>query len=338
MKLIVEVIQTNKNFCFIFLVIILFSISGCATLPTSDIMMSEIQDYQLPYLPTKENAIVYVVRPHIGAGFVRFNVFVDNKDNESEVGYTRNEQYIFFYLAPGEHTIFSKAENWAKVDIVAKGGDIVFIKQNPEFGAFMARNTLTVIESNEGKYHVKMLKEGTIIDREKMIGNEIMSAQVTGINSNLKMSKENNKIFISLIIIDKRERDTVAGTHGELIENKPKQSIKTKLEKEFHSLNYNIINNAPIEYNIEVKKFDLNYSLGAGMPMTALIELNVQIKSIDKSYIFEKNFTENYSEIVSTAPRKLEAEKIYNESINQIVKRISRDEVLISSIDNIKNR
>jgi hypothetical protein len=338
MKLMVEVIQPNKNFCSIFLIIILLSLSGCATLPKSDIMMSEIQDFQLPYLPTKENAIVYVVRPHIGAGFVRFNVFVDNKDNESEVGYTRNEQYIFFYLAPGEHTIFSKAENWAKVDVVVKGGDIIFIKQNPAFGAFMARNTLTVIESNEGKYHVKMLKEGTIIDRKKMIGDEIMAAQATGINSNLKMSKENNKISISLIIIDKRERDTVAGTHGELIENKPKQSIKTKLVKELNSLDYNIVNNAPIQYNVEVNKFDLNYALGAGMPMTAVIELNVKIRSIDNSYIFEKNFTENYSEVVSTTPRKIEAEKIYKESINKIVKRICRDEVLISSISNIKNR
>jgi hypothetical protein len=58
----------------------------------------------------------------------------------------------------------------------------------------------------------------------------------------------------------------------------------------------------------------MNYALGAGMPMTAIIELNVKIRSIDHSYIFEKNFTENYSEVVSTTPRKMEAEKIYYES------------------------
>jgi hypothetical protein len=338
MKLMVEVMQQNKSIFIIILSIIFFSISGCATLPSPEFMKSEIIDFEIPYLPTQENAIVYVVRPHVGAGLVRFNIFVNNKEKESEVGYTRNQQYIFFYLKPGPHKIYSKAENWANVDILAKGGDIIFIKQNPEFGAFMARNTLTVIDSIEGKYHLKKLKEGTIINREKMIENEIMVAHSNGDNTNLQMFEENNKILISLIIIDKRKRDTVGGTHGEYIENIPKQSIKIKLEKELKSLDYNIVNNAPIEYNVEVKKFDLDYVLGAGMPMNAFIELNVKIRSIDKSYIFEKNFTENYSEVVSINPRKIEAEKIYNESIDRIVKRISRDEVLISSIVNIRNR
>jgi len=89
----------------------LLLLSGCASLPTPSEMQEDIKGYQLPKLPTEGKAIVYVVRPSLLGGLVRFNVFVDDKEPNSEMGYTRNGQYIYFCLLPGDHQILSKAEN-----------------------------------------------------------------------------------------------------------------------------------------------------------------------------------------------------------------------------------
>lgn len=141
--------------------------SGCASLPSPEIMKAETSTYQLPKLPEPGKAIVYVVRPSSLGGIIRFNVFVDDQEASSEVGYTRLGQYIYFNLAPGEHKIYSKAENWAEIAVSVKEGDIIFIQQEPSMGLIMARNNIFKLENYQGKYHVKTLKIGTILKAEK---------------------------------------------------------------------------------------------------------------------------------------------------------------------------
>jgi hypothetical protein len=145
----------------------LLLLSGCASLPTPSEMQEDIKGYQLPKLPTEGKAIVYVVRPSLLGGLVRFNVFVDDKEPNSEMGYTRNGQYIYFNLLPGDHQILSKAENWAAVNVSANAGDIIFIQQEPSMGLIMARNNVFPIQKYEGKYQVKHLTLGTIIKQDK---------------------------------------------------------------------------------------------------------------------------------------------------------------------------
>ena len=41
----------------------------------------------------------------IGA-LIRFNVFVDNQEDASEVGCTRGNQYIYFQVPPGDRKIY----------------------------------------------------------------------------------------------------------------------------------------------------------------------------------------------------------------------------------------
>ena len=141
--------------------------SGCASLPTPDRMKAEIAEYHLPKLPETGKAIVYVVRPTSVGGLIRFNVFVDDKEPQSEMGYTRGSQYIYFNLTPGDHQILSKAENWAEVNVSAKSGDIIFIQQDANMGIIMARNSIFKLEDYVGKYHVKNLTLGTIIKSDK---------------------------------------------------------------------------------------------------------------------------------------------------------------------------
>ena len=139
------------------------ALTGCASLPSPEVMKAETASYRLPRLPDTGKAIVYIVRPSGLGGLIRFNVFVNNQEEASEMGYTRASQYIYFMVPPGEHKILSKAENWAETHISAKANDIIFIQQEPSMGLLMARNEIFKLQEFEGKYHVKTLTVGTIL-------------------------------------------------------------------------------------------------------------------------------------------------------------------------------
>lgn len=140
--------------------------SGCTSLPTEAEMQKDIAGFNLPKAPAAGKAIVYVVRPSSLGTFIRFNTFIDNNNPKSEVGYTRGGQYIHFDITPGKHTILSQAENLASINLSAKAGDVLFVKQTPQMGIIMARNSLSEISECEGKYHVKHLDIGTLISPE----------------------------------------------------------------------------------------------------------------------------------------------------------------------------
>ena len=138
--------------------------TGCASLPSPEAMKSEVATYKLPKLPEPGKAMVYVVRPSGLAGVIRFNIFVNDQEAKSEMGYTRSSQYIYFSVPPGDHRVYSKAENWAETLVSAKAGDVIFIHQEPSVGLIMARNNLFKLDDYVGKYHVKNLTVGTLLN------------------------------------------------------------------------------------------------------------------------------------------------------------------------------
>jgi len=138
-------------------------LTGCAGKQlTHEEMKKELVGFELPAKAIDGKAIVYVVRPSSLGGAVRFNVYLDDKKDESEMGYTRGGQYIYFYANPGYHMILSLAENWAEIELNLEEGKVFFIKQNPEMGLMFARNSIVQVQETEGMYEVKKLKEGTI--------------------------------------------------------------------------------------------------------------------------------------------------------------------------------
>jgi hypothetical protein len=141
--------------------------TGCSTLPSPEVMKAETANFQLPKLPAAGKAMVYVVRPSGLGGLIRFNVFLDDQEAASEMGYTRSSQYVYFSVQPGAHKVYSKAENWADLSFTANAGDIIFIQQEPTIGVIMSRNNLAKLEELPGKYHVKTLTLGTVIKTEK---------------------------------------------------------------------------------------------------------------------------------------------------------------------------
>lgn len=145
----------------------LLVLSGCASVPSQKRMQDEIAGFQLPKLPEPDKAIVYVVRPSIIGTLIRFNIFVDDKKLESNIGYTKGREYIYFNLPPGSHRILSKAENWDTIDITAKAGDVIFLQQDPKMGLVLARNSIKLIDEYEGRYNVKRLSLGKIKKLDK---------------------------------------------------------------------------------------------------------------------------------------------------------------------------
>ncbi len=111
--------------------------------------------------------MIYVVRPEFLGSLIRFNVFLDDKEAQSEMGDTRGEQYIYFFADAGKHTIRSKAENWSEIEVTVKAGEVIYIRQHPKMGLIMARNNLTQLSDLEGKYYVKETSLGTIFKTEK---------------------------------------------------------------------------------------------------------------------------------------------------------------------------
>ncbi|WP_082517647.1 DUF2846 domain-containing protein [Variovorax sp. Root318D1] len=159
--------KINSSFSSLMLAAALAVLSGCASLPSPEVMKAETASFQLPKMPEPGKAIVYVVRPSGVGGLVRFNVFVDDQEAASEMGHTRSSQYIYFNVTPGTHKIYSKAENWADTQITAKSGDIIYIQQEPSMGIIMARNSVSKIDDVQGKYQVKKLQVGTILKADK---------------------------------------------------------------------------------------------------------------------------------------------------------------------------
>jgi hypothetical protein len=145
-----------KSVIIIFALLMFFGCVGVS--PRPEEMKAQVTGYQLPKLPDEGKAMVYVVRPTDYFGAVSLHVYIDNK--ESEIGSTKGTQYICFNIAPGEHTIFSKGENWSEINISAKPGEVIFLQQEPAMPILReARNKLLKLQDYEGRYYVKTLSQ-----------------------------------------------------------------------------------------------------------------------------------------------------------------------------------
>ena len=148
----------------IILALAIAALVGCASLPSPEVMKAETATFRLPSPSTAAGrAVVYVVRPSGLAGMIPFEVYVDDREATSRMGYTWSGQFILFALDPGEHRILSKAENWAELVITAHANERIFIEQTPTLGVVVSRNRLAQIGELEGRYRVKTLSPGTIV-------------------------------------------------------------------------------------------------------------------------------------------------------------------------------
>lgn len=138
-------------------------ISGCQSLhflPDETQQISQTQDYQYPHQPTPGKAMIYVVRPNIYLGLVHFNVYLDSKDDTAEMGYNTGNDYVYFEVEPGRHTIFSESSTWYEKDIEVKAGEILVLEQQQ--GAFATHQLISLSES-AAKFRIMKASPGKII-------------------------------------------------------------------------------------------------------------------------------------------------------------------------------
>jgi hypothetical protein len=143
-------------------------ISACATPPAEKptppaSAKRAIAATELPAQAKAGYALIYVIRPSDEATLIKFNVFLDNQNADAEMGYTQAAQYIYFYVKPGRRRIWSKAENWADLVVAAKPGEIIFLRQNPEVGYVISRNSLRKVDQKQGVQDLKRTSAGTIL-------------------------------------------------------------------------------------------------------------------------------------------------------------------------------
>lgn len=147
-----------------FLIILLMSaISSCVSIPSEQQMQLQTADYNLPQTNHSENVLVYMIRPSRLGAMIKFNVFIDDKNDSSEVGYNTGKRYIYFFVKSGSHKILSKAENWAEIGINGQPGETIFIRQDVALGFLLPRNNLEIISEAEAKYHIHKIKKGVIL-------------------------------------------------------------------------------------------------------------------------------------------------------------------------------
>lgn len=127
-----------------FTAIIAFSLVGCASVPMGDAKQdAALKTFSAP----TEKAGIYIYRNESMGGAIKMDVELDGR----AIGQTAANTYLYKEVAPGKHTISSKAENMDSVEIDAKPGTLSYIWQEVKMGVLYARTKLHLTGEAEGK-------------------------------------------------------------------------------------------------------------------------------------------------------------------------------------------
>jgi hypothetical protein len=124
------------------------ALSGCASVPMGD----AAQDAALKtFKIAPDRAGIYVYRNESMGGAIKMNVTIDGAD----VGQTAAKTYLFVEVAPGFHTIVSKAENDDTIGVEVKPGTLTYVWQEVKMGALYARTKLHLVDEAQGRKGVQ---------------------------------------------------------------------------------------------------------------------------------------------------------------------------------------
>lgn len=127
---------------------VLFVLSGCASVPMGD----KKQDAALKNFAAKPDvAGLYIYRNETFGAAVHMDVEVDGKP----LGQTAAKTYFYTEVAPGKHTITSKAENTDNLELDAQAGKLYYIWQEVKMGFMSARTKLHLVDKAEGQAGVE---------------------------------------------------------------------------------------------------------------------------------------------------------------------------------------
>lgn len=129
---------------FIAISAIALSLVGCASVNMGDAKQdASAKKFTAP----KDNTAVYIYRNESMGAAVKMDVELDGKP----IGQTAAKTYLYKEVAPGKHTLSSKAENTDSLEIDAKPGALLYIWQEVKMGVLYARTKLHLVDTAQGQ-------------------------------------------------------------------------------------------------------------------------------------------------------------------------------------------
>jgi hypothetical protein len=118
--------------------------AGCASVPMGDAK----RDAELKnFTPNSDKAGVYVYRNEVIGAAIKMDVELDGK----HLGRTASKVYLYTEVAPGKHTIVSRAENEDTLELEVMAGKLYYVWQEVKMGLWSARSKLSLMTDEEGK-------------------------------------------------------------------------------------------------------------------------------------------------------------------------------------------
>jgi Protein of unknown function (DUF2846) len=126
-------------------------IAGCASAP----MASNEQDVRAKtFAPTAGTSNIYIYRNESMGAAMSMDVAVDGK----AIGKTVAKSYFVIPVAPGKHTVTSRAETDSSVDFTTEPSKNYFVWQEVKMGMLSARSQLHLMGDAEGRAGVSECK------------------------------------------------------------------------------------------------------------------------------------------------------------------------------------
>jgi hypothetical protein len=127
------------------------SLVGCASVNMGDAKQdAAAKTFSAP----AGKAGLYVFRNESMGAAIKMDVSIDGQ----AVGQTAANTFLYKEVAPGKHTIASKAENTDTLEVDAKPGMLYFIWQEVKMGILSARSKLQLVDEAKGKKGVMETK------------------------------------------------------------------------------------------------------------------------------------------------------------------------------------
>lgn len=130
---------------------IAMALCGCASVPMGDAS----QDAALKAFTVAPNrAGIYVYRNESMGAAIKMDVAIDGVS----IGQTAAKTFLFTEVAPGRHTIMSKAEDTDLIEVNVGPGTLTYVWQEVKMGVLYARTKLHVVDEAQGQRGVQETK------------------------------------------------------------------------------------------------------------------------------------------------------------------------------------
>jgi membrane carboxypeptidase/penicillin-binding protein PbpC len=126
-------------------VISAIALSGCAADPQSPTRRDAAEN---PFKPAADKSGIVILRAEGINGAAMMDVLIDGKPIAQS---SHSKSFLYQEVAPGKYTVTANAENVARLEVTARPGVPVYIRQSADVTVVSARTKLTLLNDDEGR-------------------------------------------------------------------------------------------------------------------------------------------------------------------------------------------